>query len=255
MAQKRKPVATLASRAAYSLQFDRALMLAAIVHAPQHRKGTLVPYVMHPFHVAMILERHGYPEPLQIAALLHDVLEDADLDPEHTRKALRQTFHAALSEVPDEPDAFRTALPALVATEFGAEVLAWVEAVTEEKHDERGRPIPWSKRRAEQVRRFTRADVPIEVVALKAADVLHNSRQVLHDIKAQGLTTMHRFKGSAEDTLRYYGAVSGVVKTRLGVDNALAHELDHAVRDLADTLRSLFAGAVANVEQVLKQLR
>lgn len=255
MAQKRQPVATLDSRAAYSLLFDRALSLAAIIHESQPRKGTLVPYVMHPFHVAMILERHKYPEPLQIAALLHDVLEDADLEKEGTRKALRQTFHAALAEVPDDPPAMQDALRGLVATEFGEPVLAWVDAVTEQKSDPKGRPIPWSERRAEQVKRFKRDDVPIEVIALKAADVLHNSRQVLHDIKAQGLTTMHRFKGSAEDTLRYYSAVSGVVRTRLGVDSALAHELDHAVRDLAETLRTLFSGAVANVDQVLKQLR
>jgi (p)ppGpp synthase/HD superfamily hydrolase len=255
MAQKPKPAAILTSRAAWSLVFDRALMLAAIIHAGQPRKGTRVPYVMHPFHVAMILERHGYPEPLQVAALLHDVLEDANLEPEDARRALRETFQAALSEVPDEPEAMRAALPGLIATEFGAPVLAWVEAVTEEKTDRKGRPVPWLERRAEQVKRFKRDDVPIEVIALKAADVLHNSRQVLHDIKAQGLTTMHRFKGSAEDTLRYYGNVSGVVKSRLGVENPLAHELDHAVRDLADTLRTLFTGAVANVEQVVKQLR
>ncbi|MCU0255927.1 MAG: HD domain-containing protein, partial [Vicinamibacterales bacterium] len=79
------------SPSGYSLLFDRALTVAGLVHAQQTRKGTAVPYLTHPVHVAMILARHGYPEPMLIAAVLHDVLEDLEADSPRLQQALRET--------------------------------------------------------------------------------------------------------------------------------------------------------------------
>jgi (p)ppGpp synthase/HD superfamily hydrolase len=47
--------------AGYSRHFDRALVLAALVHENVPRKGTAIPYIIHPVQVATILLRHGYP--------------------------------------------------------------------------------------------------------------------------------------------------------------------------------------------------
>ena len=62
----------------FSHRLDAAYKLAAIVHAKQMRKGTLIPYVAHPIHVASILARAGCSEDVVIAGVLHDVLEDGD---------------------------------------------------------------------------------------------------------------------------------------------------------------------------------
>jgi (p)ppGpp synthase/HD superfamily hydrolase len=64
------------SRAAtsWSARVDAALRFAAAAHHEDVRKGTQIPYVMHPFHVGLILDRHGFPEDVVIAGIFHDVL-------------------------------------------------------------------------------------------------------------------------------------------------------------------------------------
>ena len=56
--------------AAYSERIDAALRFAAAAHGDQVRKGTNVPYVMHPFHVGLLLDRHGYAEDVVVAGIL-----------------------------------------------------------------------------------------------------------------------------------------------------------------------------------------
>jgi (p)ppGpp synthase/HD superfamily hydrolase len=245
---------TLGSRAAYSLRFDRALIVAAIVHEGQKRKGTVVPYVMHPFHVATILERHGYGETLGIAALLHDVLEDVDTTEKGVRTALREAFPALLGGAPEDPGAFLAQLTQFLAEEFGPDVMALVQGVTEEKKEEGGRLIPWVERKRRQIEHYRSADTADDVVVLKAADVLHNARSITNDLRAHGLDTMRRFNGSAEDTLRYYGNLADVVQARLGREHPLAHELWHAVRDMAHTLDEQFGSAHERVRQAMRQV-
>jgi (p)ppGpp synthase/HD superfamily hydrolase len=249
-----QPSPTLDSKAAYSLQFDRALAVAAIVHQSQKRKGTLVPYVMHPFHVAMILERHGYGEALKVAAVLHDVLEDLDLADKAICTALRETFPALLGGAPAEPETFASHLAQALADEFGDEVMSLVHGVTEQKADEAGNTIPWAERKRVQMEHYRSPETPEAVIVLKAADVLHNARSITNDLRAHGLDTMRRFNGSAEDTLRYYGQLSQAVQARLGREHPLAHELWHAVRDMGHTLDEQFGSAHERVRQALRQV-
>src|SRR5687767_8888533 len=76
----------------FSWRFDQAMSLASLAHAGVPRKGTAVPYIMHPVHVARLLDRHGFSEDVVIAGLLHDVLEDAEYGDKTLQDALRQTF-------------------------------------------------------------------------------------------------------------------------------------------------------------------
>ena len=122
--------------AAYSRLFDRALVLAAIVHQDMPRKGTVIPYVIHPVHVATILLRHGYGDTLAVAALLHDVLEDIDYDNGRVQLAVRATFPAAdLPEKIVTASMYEAAFEGFVAREFPADVLSLVRAVTEPRDD------------------------------------------------------------------------------------------------------------------------
>lgn len=62
--------------------WQRAASFAARVHRGQIRKDGVTPYVAHPFRVALTV-RHvfGCDDPVCItAALLHDVIEDCDVD-------------------------------------------------------------------------------------------------------------------------------------------------------------------------------
>ena len=58
-------------------RLTKAVIFAATKHTNQKRKdGT--PYIYHPMAVADLLKKHGYNIDYQIAAMLHDVLEDTD---------------------------------------------------------------------------------------------------------------------------------------------------------------------------------
>ena len=60
-----------------SPRFEQALQYACWLHSGQLRKGTMVPYVAHRLSVAGLALEYGADEDEAIAALLHDVVEDA----------------------------------------------------------------------------------------------------------------------------------------------------------------------------------
>ena len=192
-----------ASGRGFSARLDRALAVAAKAHAAQKRKGTDIPYIMHPFHVALILDRHGYPEDVVIAGVLHDLLEDTD----HAEESLR--------------------------AEFGDEVVRLVKSVSEVK-TEGGTKRPWRVRKEEQLDHLRHA-TPHEA-ALKGADALHNVRSILNDLKTHGIETMKRFNAIPADQIWYFGGVAEIVRQRLGGENALALEFEDAVAELRGKL-------------------
>jgi len=55
-----------------------ALKFAAHKHAGQVRKGTDIPYLVHPFEVGMYLQNIGMTNDVIMAGYLHDTLEDTD---------------------------------------------------------------------------------------------------------------------------------------------------------------------------------
>ena len=218
----------------YLRLFDRALVLAAIVHHDMPRKGTAIPYLIHPVHVATILLRHGYGDTLAVAALLHDVLEDIDYDNGRAQLAIRSAFpRAGLPDAILTGEAFRTAFDAFLAAEFPADVLSLVRAVTEPSSSES--PVrSWADRKSDTLARL--AEAPHDVVVLKSADALHNVRSIVGDIDHHGATVLGRFKAAPADTLWYYEGVAGHSRARL--DNApIALELTDATRALATIVR------------------
>lgn len=62
----------------YTQRLDSAIRKAAWAHeqAGQHRKGTDIPYIIHPFGVMTIASSVTDDEDILIACLLHDILED-----------------------------------------------------------------------------------------------------------------------------------------------------------------------------------
>src|SRR5262245_27255581 len=139
----------------FSPRVDAALVLAARAHRTQVRKGTDIPYIVHPVQVALILMRHGFDEDLVVAGVLHDTVEDTDIEPDEIR------------------------------SRFGDGVAALVSAVSEAKLDEGGARRPWRVRKEEQVAHLGQGDA--RVAALKAADSLHNLHSTLADLKVSGL--------------------------------------------------------------------
>ncbi len=131
---------------------ERALRRSAEWHRGQARKGADgAPYVEHVVGVALILDRLGFDEPVVIAGLLHDAVEDTA---------------ATLDEI---------------AAEFGSVVAEIVAACSEQKEDDQGRKRPWIDRKTDHLAVLEAAPVTARAVAL--ADKLHNLTSILVDLQ------------------------------------------------------------------------
>ncbi|MGO1651781.1 HD domain-containing protein [Senegalia sp. (in: firmicutes)] len=74
---------------------DKAIMFATIAHSNQKRKGKEIPYIMHPMEVATIAGHIKYDENIICAALLHDVVEDSQVNIE----TLEEMFNGRIAEL------------------------------------------------------------------------------------------------------------------------------------------------------------
>ncbi len=154
---------------------ERALRVAAVAHRSQHRKATSIPYIMHPFAVALILQRHGWMEDDVIAAaILHDVVEDTDC----TESELRE--------------------------QFPANVMAIVHALSEQKTTSDGSPRSWEDRKCDHLEVLR--DAPIQARAIALADKLHNLESMNYD-HSHGEELWGRFNASKERILWYHRSI------------------------------------------------
>jgi (p)ppGpp synthase/HD superfamily hydrolase len=152
----------------WSEGLELALRCASRWHRDQNRKATDIPYVSHPVAVGWMLDRHGFSESVQIAALLHDVVEDCGVPLDEIRVL------------------------------FGPEVASWVEACTERKLDAAGRKRPWPERKEEHLNRLRAA--PGEARAIVLADKWHNLMSMALDL-ASGAEVWERFNASRLEVL------------------------------------------------------
>lgn len=179
-----------------STRLDLAIRTATWAHRQQQRKGTELPYIVHPFAVMTIASKVTSDEDVLIACLFHDSIED----------------------VPDvySKDAMRD--------EFGERVVQIVEGVTK---DDSLRD--WRERSEAYLRHLEKA-MP-ESVMVSAADKIHNLQSILFDYELYGEELWERFNAGKESQLWWYEAVAGVVEQRLP-DSPLAVELQRLTTEL-----------------------
>jgi (p)ppGpp synthase/HD superfamily hydrolase len=169
-------------------RFAASLALAHEAHRHQKRKGTDIPYIAHPMAVAALVLEYGGSEDQAVAALLHDVIEDAG-----------------------EAYAVR------IGDAFGADVLAMVRACTdgtaESKAMARTREAKYADWRSRKLAylqhlRALPADTPALLVS--ACDKLHNAHAVLDDFRLLGNVVFERFTARKNGTLWYYHELAGI---------------------------------------------
>ncbi len=177
-------------------RFVDAVAYAAAAHAGQARKGSATPYLAHLLAVAAIVLEYGGDEETAVAALLHDVVEDAGGRPR-------------LADV---------------RARFGEAVAAAVEGCTDA--DTLPKP-PWRGRKEAYLARL--AGEPAAVQLVSAADKLHNARSLLADHHELGPALWARFNGGREGTLWYYRTL---VDAYTEAPPALVRELDRVVTAL-----------------------
>lgn len=159
--------------------------MALAAHAGQSRKGgDGEPYIVHPLHVAWMVRSFSADEEVQLAALLHDVIEDSFLTGED------------------------------LAARFGPRVAGIVAELSEDKR------LDWRTRKELAIEGVARLSP--EAALVKACDKLHNLSTLAVDldraVDRQALWA--RFHGGREGTLsvarRLSQALAGRVPEELG---------------------------------------
>lgn len=178
---------------------DRAIEVAVKAHTKQKRKGTRMAYITHPFAVGVLLAKAGCSEDVIAAGLLHDVVEDARVNPKRIRE------------------------------EFGEKVASIVEQCTEP--DKRR---PWEKRKQHTLDSLEEAGLEVKFVA--CADKLHNIRTIGTDYRMIGDRVWRRFRRGREDQKWYYTSLLKSLRPKTGNRSykKLYRELKRKVKEVFD---------------------
>ena len=157
--------------------FD-AIESAAKAHTGQFRKGTNVPYIIHPLAVAKILIDCGCSVEVVVAGILHDMVEDTPV----TLEDIHQSFGEAVAQL--------------------------VEGASEpEKSD------TWENRKQHTIEYLKTA--PINVLLVACADKLDNIKTIQEDYAKAGESVWARFNRPKEHQRWYYQALAEVFATRM----------------------------------------
>ena len=147
---------------------DHAIIFATKAHSGTTRKGTNVPYIVHPIEAAAIVSAMTDDEEVIAAAVLHDVLEDT----EATREDL--------------------------LARFGRRITNLVENESEDKRKTLPAALTWKTRKQETITFLqTRADREAKMLAL--ADKLANLRAIYRDQCIIGDKVWERFNEKAKN--------------------------------------------------------
>jgi len=183
-------------RRTMSAIFD-AIEFAARAHRGHFRKGTEIPYIVHPLAVAKILIDAGCPEDVVVAGILHDTVED-------TPVSLDEIRHG-----------------------FGDAVARIVEGASEPDKSK-----PWEERKAHTIESLKTA--PEGVLLVSCADKIENLDAIREDREQLGEAIWGRFKRGRDHQAWYYRSVLAVLAERLtGAPGLpLVHRLGKAVEEV-----------------------
>ena len=182
---------------------ERARARAKEIHRGDRRKGTDVDYFTgHLEPVARIVRSAGGDAAQVAAAYLHDTAED------HGGRATLDAIRA----------------------DFGDDVAAIVEHLSDTLVEDRADKEPWRARKERYIERLRGA--PIRSIEVAVADKLHNATSVLEDHARIGDELWSRFTTSDPEAHRwYYGSLAELFEQRLG-----GHPSAVALRRVVDRL-------------------
>ena len=140
---------------------DRAIRFATKAHEGVVRKGTDMPYIVHPLEAMTIVSTIVNDQELMAAALLHDVVEDAGITIDEIR------------------------------SEFGERVAELVDAETDLEVPGMSHAESWQQRKQATIDRLATAGRDAQIVAL--GDKLSNIRAMARHLVRQGDLLWQRF--------------------------------------------------------------
>lgn len=87
----------------FTPRLNKAINTAALAHGQinQTRKGSTIPYIVHPFGVMLIASQVTDDEDVLIACLFHDIIEDVEtVDPDiYNQAKMRQDFGDKVTDI------------------------------------------------------------------------------------------------------------------------------------------------------------
>ena len=180
---------------------SEAMLFAARAHDGMLRKGTNIPYIVHPAEVAAIAATMTEDENVLAAALLHDVMEDCGV----TQAQLVQ--------------------------QFGERVAQLVRSETQERC---GDPREtWLVRKQSAVERIAEAGRETKIIAL--SDKLSNMRAIHRDYDRDGERLFFKFH-QHDKALHawYYRSLAALLESELGDTLAWKELTEHIAYVFAD---------------------
>ena len=147
---------------------DKAIAFATKAHKGQLRKGTHLPYILHPMEVGMIVSRMTDDQEIIAAAVLHDTVEDCD--------------GVSLE---------------LIQEEFGEKVARIVAAESEDKSK------TWMERKAHTID-FLKNETMKDAKIVALGDKLSNIRSLYGDYKRVGERIWQRFNMKDKEKQGWY---------------------------------------------------
>jgi len=160
---------------------QKAILTAMKAHEGQVRKGDgQTPYILHPLEAGIILSNYTTNEDLVSIAILHDVIEDGNINYE---------------EIKDS---------------FSEEIADAVNLLSEDKSIK-----DWQERKTENLARLS-SNMAIYII--KAVDALVNMKDLFYAIETYGEGVWERFNASKEMKMQYFERILKDTKASLPID-------------------------------------
>jgi len=159
----------------------KAFEFAFIKHQGSKRKGSNIPYIVHPVEVAITLMKSGASEDLIIAGFLHDLIEDENV---------------TYNEIQDL---------------FGGKVADLVRLVSEPEELKKAHKYPkitWKQRKRSTIDRISHTTH--EGKMLSCTDKLVNIREMVNDFQFVGEKLWSRFNAEKSEQEWYYRSMCEV---------------------------------------------
>ena len=181
---------------------DRAIVYAVKAHEGQFRKGTDIPYILHPLEAAAIVGTMTADESVIAGAVLHDAVEDTDATVEEIRER------------------------------FGERVAALVAAESEDKRSDLPAASTWTLRKQETLAHL--ASAPVDVKMITLGDKLSNIRAIHRDHQRIGDDLWQRF--NQKDKREHWWYYNGIAEC---LHELRSHQ---AYREYRELIRLTFEG-------------
>lgn len=180
-----------------------AVAFAAEAHVGQLRKGTQLPYIVHPMEVAAICGTMTEDEEVLAAAVLHDTIEDTP---------------ATKEDLEDR---------------FGPRVTELVLSQSENKREGQPATATWKVRKEESIEHIRSTD-DVQAKMLCLSDKLSNIRSVYRDLERDGDPFWNKFhQNDPIEQSWYYLTIAELLMPDLG-DTFAWQEFDRIVHAVFD---------------------